>query len=73
MQEKIGTFIATFWLGSPIVMGLFKLLDWEPFGNLPWWVVFFTWIYTLLVLITRALWSLPEAGKEKPPINRDLH
>jgi len=77
-MKALGSMVGTFWLLSPLFMGAFRLLGWAPFDELHWGWITFTWWYSILVIITAALWKLStaELNTEEPktkPENKNLH
>ena len=47
-----GTAIRNLFLGSPLIIGSFKLFGWEPFASMPWHWVTSPWWYFMLVFTT---------------------
>ena len=80
-MKAAGAFLALLWLTSPVLMGLFKLFGWEPFGSMEWVVITFSWWWMIMVVITAVIWKAAvsvevTSSTESPTeslIDKDLH
>ena len=64
-MNSLGGIASILWICSPPIMWIFKLFGWDPFTDLPWYWITFTWWWTLLTMITAIIVHIVWKGLDK--------